>query len=301
MELVKGFIEFLGKEKNYSKHTILSYSNDLEHFSNFVLQELKSDPLTIDSKEIRFYIVSLKKLDFSARSINRKIACLKSFFKYLLLIDARSTNPTTAIRSQKVPKTLPTFYSNKEMDEILDLKNFPDTWEGHRDRLIILILFSTGIRKSELINLKYSNIDLSRKQIQIIGKGNKIRYVFLTNELIKDINTYRTMIPDDINVNTDYLLLTNKGNKLYPKFVYKVTNSYLSYVSKGRKRNPHSLRHSYATELMNEEVEINSIKESLGHSSLSSTEIYTHNSKSRLVNEYLTYHPRGGDAKRKKI
>lgn len=295
--MIKEFLIYLEKEKNYSKHTRTSYKNDLSYYFDFLDQEIQTTFKKVKVDELRFFIVFLKKNKLSNSTINRKIATLKSFYKFLHQIEILKNNPAKTLKSLKIPKRLPDFYTNKEIESIFNSFEFKNDFKGTRDKLILLILFSTGVRQSELINIKNTDIHIIEKQIKVLGKGGKERYVFLTNELITLINKY-LIYREELNFDENkHFLTTDKGNKMYPKFVYKVVNYYLSYISKGRKASPHTLRHSYATELMNKEVEINSIKKTMGHSSLTSTEVYTHNSKERLIKQYQTYHPRGGNKK----
>ncbi|MGB0871057.1 MAG: tyrosine-type recombinase/integrase [Flavobacteriales bacterium] len=293
---IQAFQDYLRIERNMSLHTIDSYTYDLNQCEQFLINELHTDFETVKFKDLRYWVVYLSKQQYSATSINRKIASVKSLFKFLIQIEYIETNPTSALKSLKTPKHLPDFYSNDELETLFKNESmFEGTDEGLRDQLLIIMLFSTGIRQSELINMRWGDIDFSRKQIKILGKRQKERFVYLTEELCKLLEVYKQGVFGENSTHESLVFLTNKYNKLYPKFVYRKVNYYLSFISNGRKKSPHVLRHSFATELMNNDVEINSIKEVLGHSNLSSTEIYTHNSKDRMIKEYKSYHPRGGN------
>lgn len=294
--MIKAFEKYLSLEKNMSSHTLLSYSFDINQCENFLKAELNSSFSLANIKELRYWVVFLSKQNYSPRSINRKIASVKSFYKFATQTGLVLNNPATAIKSLKTERKLPEFYSAKELDGLFNREGlFENSFYGRRDHLLLLILFSTGIRQSELINIKVKDVNIDRKQIKVLGKRQKERFVFLTEELGDLLIDYMLELRSEIPAENDYLFLTNKHNKMYPKFVYRKVNSYLSFISKGRQKSPHTLRHSFATELMNNEVEINSIKEVLGHASLSATEVYTHNSKERMIKEYKSYHPRGGN------
>jgi len=296
---IQAFQDYLRIERNMSLHTIESYTYDLNQCEQFLINELQTDFETVKFKDLRYWVVYLSKQHYSATSINRKIASVKSLFKFLIQIEYIETNPTSALKALKTPKHLPDFYSNDELETLFKNESmFEATDEGLRDQLLMIMLFSTGIRQSELINMRWGDIDFSRKQIKILGKRQKERFVYLTEELCKLLEVYKQGVFGENSTHESLVFLTNKYNKLYPKFVYRKVNYYLSFISNGRKKSPHVLRHSFATELMNNDVEINSIKEVLGHSNLSSTEIYTHNSKDRMIKEYKSYHPRGGNKKK---
>ena len=294
--MIEAFQNYLSLEKNMSKHTIESYLYDLNQCSAFLESELEVTFEHAKIKELRYWVVYLSKQNYSPKSINRKIAAVKSFYKFAMQTGIVKHNPSVAIKSLKAEKKLPEFYSANEFEYLFEKEDlFKNDFFGKRDKLILLILFSTGIRQSELINIKVNDVDLVRKQLKVIGKRKKERFVFLTEELSDMLIDYMLELKLVQPPENDLLFLTNKHNKMYPKFVYRKVNYYLSFISKGRQKSPHILRHSFATELMNNEVEINSIKEVLGHASLSATEIYTHNSKERMIKEYKSYHPRGGN------
>ncbi len=293
--MIDAFQNYLSIEKNVSKHTIESYIYDLNQCLHFLESELEVSFCNAKIKELRYWVVFLSKQDYSPRSINRKIAALKSFYKFAMQTNLVNNNPSIAIKSLKTEKKLPEFYSANEFEHLFKKEGvFNSDFLGRRDQLILLTLFSTGIRQSELINIKVNDVDLIRKQIKVLGKRNKERFVYVTEEMRDLLINYMLEMKQVHPFENTLLFLTDKQNKMYPKFVYRKVNYYLSFISKGRQKSPHVLRHSFATELMNNEVEINSIKEVLGHASLSATEIYTHNSKERMIKEYKSYHPRGG-------
>ena len=293
--MIDSFLEFLQVEKNYSKHTLKAYQVDLEQCQQFLEFELdQKDLAKADHESLRYWIVSLSKQDLNPKSINRKIASLKSYFKFLMLIEEIDQNPAEGLKSLKTGKRLAEFYSNKEIDEVFqsfDLSS--EKFHVHRDFLLLYILYVTGIRRDELINLRLEHLNLESQTLTVLGKGGKWRTVYLPEEGLLYCSNYLKIRKNSITSNSDYLFLTNNHKKLYPKFVYRKVNSYFSTVSKGRKKSPHVLRHSFATALMNNEVELNTIKEVLGHSSLSSTAVYTHNTKARMIKAYQSHHPRG--------
>lgn len=294
--MIQAFKKYLELEKNMSSHTLLSYMYDINQCDQFLRVELETDFSKATTKALRYWVVFLSKQKYSSRSINRKVAAIKSFYKFANQTGIINNNPSTAIKSLKTERKLPEFYSAKELDHLFSAEGiFENTFFGRRDRLMLLVLFSTGIRQSELINIKVCDVFLERKQIKVLGKRQKERFVFITEEMGDLLIDYMLELESQNGLKNDHLFLTNKHNKMYPKFVYRKVNSYLSFISKGRQKSPHTLRHSFATELMNNEVEINSIKKVLGHASLSATEIYTHNSKERMIKEYKSYHPRGGN------
>ncbi|MGB0427951.1 MAG: tyrosine-type recombinase/integrase [Flavobacteriales bacterium] len=293
--MIASFLEFLQVEKNYSEHTRKAYQADLEQCRQFLEFELDQNQLEkTDHKSLRYWVVALSKQNLHPKSINRKIASLKSYFNFLMLIEEIDQNPAEGLKSLKTPKRLAEFYNNTEIDEVLqsfDLSS--EEFHVHRDFLLLYILCVTGIRRSELINLRLEHLDLANQSLDVLGKGGKWRKVYLPDEGLVYISNYLKIRKKNMSLDCNYLFLTNNYKKLYPKFVYRKVNDYFSNVSKGRKKSPHVLRHSLATALMNNTVGLNTIKDVLGHSSLSSTAIYTHNTKVRMTKAYQSHHPRG--------
>ncbi len=288
------FENYLEKEKNYSKNTVLAYCNDIVVFQKFIQIEFNNDLIeSINYTEVRSWIVSLVDEKIANVSINRKVSSLKSFYKFLLKIKAIDVSPLLKHKSLKIPKTLQIPFSEREMGSALDNVNFTNDFDGIRDRLLIEMLYTTGIRRTELIHLETANTDFLNNQIKVLGKRNKERIIPLLPMVTQNIKKY-LIEKAAIKIDSDlkYLLVTNKGLKLSETFVYRKINLYLSTVSEKVKTSPHILRHSYATHLLNNGADLNSVKELLGHSSLASTQIYTHNSLAELKKVYRNAHPR---------
>jgi integrase/recombinase XerC len=288
------FLNYLSYQKRYSANTVISYQNDLSNFFDFAFSEYKIEEINqITSSIVRTWLASLKEKKYSSKSINRKISSLKAFFKYQLRLKTISTNPVSAISSLKVNKRVPSFVAEKDLNVLLDHDFFPDTFEGRTMSLIFAILYQTGIRRSELINLKEGNIDKSAGNIKVIGKGNKERIIPVTNHLLKMIESYISEKQKEFeNLSTDNLLVSKKGLALDPKYIYTVVKNNLAKVPGSQRKSPHVLRHSFATHLTNNGAEINAVKELLGHSSLASTQIYTHTTIERLKEVHKQAHPK---------
>ncbi|MFO7655692.1 MAG: tyrosine-type recombinase/integrase [Bacteroidales bacterium] len=287
------FLQYLKNQKRYSSHTLRAYSDDLGQYFDFINHQTQNcDFLAAGHKLIRQWIAHLMDNSFSARSVRRKISALQSFYKYLLKEGIVKNNPVKRVTIPKTEKRLPAFISAEKMDMLLDHEHFGDDFKGLRNRLILDMFYQTGIRLNELINLKISNTDLDNRQIKVLGKRNKERIIPITTNLEKLINTYnleRDKIDQDGN---PYLFITEKGQKLYPRLVYRVVTSGLGIVTTSDKKNPHILRHTFATQMLNAGADLNAIKEILGHSNLSATEIYTHNTFKKLKSIYKQAHPR---------
>jgi integrase/recombinase XerC len=288
------FLNYLSFQKRYSPNTITSYQNDLSGFFDFAFSEYKIVEINeITASVIRTWLASLKEKKYSSKSINRKISSLKAFFKYQLRLKRISTNPVSAISSLKVNKRVPSFVAEKDLNILLDHDFFPDTFEGRTRSLIFEILYQTGVRRSELINLKEKDIDKSAGNIKVMGKGNKERIIPVTNHLLKMIESYVSEKQKQFeNLTTNNLLVSKKGLALDPKYVYTVVKNNLAKVSGSQRKSPHVLRHSFATHLTNNGAEINAVKELLGHSSLASTQIYTHTTIERLKEVHKQAHPK---------
>lgn len=296
--IVQPFLDYLKFEKRYSPHTLLAYEEDLQQFFTYLAEQFNMpDPslAEISASFIRSWLASLKEQKNSARTINRKISSLKSFFKYQLRTGRLEQSPMTTIISPKMPKRLPVYVEQKDTDALFQYVAFPDTWQGRTDHLILAIFYNTGMRLSELVNLKESQVNGAANAIKVLGKGNKERVIPVSPVLIKDINDYVAQksamleLPDRI-----YLLVNDKGRKLYAKYVYHAVKKYLSVVTTIDKKSPHVLRHTFATHLTNNGADLNAVKELLGHSSLAATQIYTHNTIEKLKDIYKKAHPKGG-------
>jgi len=289
---INSFLEYLILEKKYSKHTIIAYKNDLNSFKMFCDKEYNNQNITtINYVQIRNWIVNLVNYNISNRSINRKISALKSFYKFLQKINQITTSPLAKHQALKISKKIQVPFSEKEMQNALNLSTNEINFEAIRNKLIIELLYATGIRKSELITIKINDIDFANETVKVIGKRNKERYIPLLKSVQKSIKNYLKN-REEMNTNTPFLFLTHKGRKIYNTLVYRVINNYFSAVSSKVKKSPHIIRHSFATHLLNKGADLNSVKELLGHSSLASTQVYTHNSLGKLKKIYNQAHPR---------
>ena len=289
------FLDYLAFQKRYSQHTIVSYMNDLSAFFSF-LNEQFGETALIDIKTtfIRSWLAELKQGGMESKSINRKISTLKSFFKYQLRQQTVSASPMTGIISPKVSKRLPQFVEKMDMKTLLTHVEFPDTWQGKTDKLILQLFYNTGIRQAELIGLKEIDISKNNSSIKVLGKGNKERIIPVSNELMQQMQEYMDEKVRIFEVcDKTFLLIASSGKKLYPRFAYNTVNKYLSLVTTIDKKSPHILRHSFATHLMNSGADLNAVKELLGHSSLAATQIYTHNTIDKLKDIHKMAHPKG--------
>ncbi|MRI00410.1 tyrosine-type recombinase/integrase [Kriegella sp. EG-1] len=291
---IQAFVDYLLHEKNYSIHTVNAYQKDIEIFANFCKTEYAIEDIDcINYSIVRSWVVALVDDDVSNRSINRKTASLKSYFKFLQRIGLIEANPLSKHKALKTPKKIEVPFSEDEMTHVLSQMVFEESFEGVRDNLIIELLYATGMRRAELVNLKVSNVDLNNRMVKVLGKRNKERLIPLLPKTIVLFNKYLKE-RESLEIINDhpYIFLSNSGNKVYGTLVYRVINYYLSKVSSKVKRSPHILRHTFATHLLNKGADLNSVKELLGHSSLASTQIYTHNSISELKKIHAMSHPR---------
>ncbi len=291
---IQHFIDYLKFEKRYSAHTVRSYHDDLLQFHQFLLLQFGGVSLNeISSPFIRSWLASLKDKDITSKSINRKISSLKSFFKYLLRTGILVQTPMTNIISPKIGKRLPAFVDQKDIKTLLSAVEFPDDWQGGTDKLLLAVFYNTGMRLSELINLRENQIDFGNCSIKVIGKGNKERIIPISPRLSKQIKEYINDKRKELEqFDKMYLLVNGKGKKLYPKYAYLAVKKYLSEITTIDKKSPHVLRHSFATHLANNGADLNSVKELLGHSSLAATQIYTHNTIEKLKDIYKKAHPK---------
>ncbi|MGL1887983.1 MAG: tyrosine-type recombinase/integrase [Reichenbachiella sp.] len=290
--MIKPFIKYLLVEKRYSKHTVSSYEIDLLQFqSHLTLQDLLGIEKAT-SPMLRGWIVSLIEDGISSRSVNRKIASLRSFYKFLQKRELVVENPSLVLKSLKTPRLLPEFVQKNEMDELLDKVEFREGFSGLRDKLIIDLLYGTGIRLSELINLKTSDFNSYNQTIKVLGKRNKERIIPLTNDNINQIAAYLREREGQLDAQVPYLILTDVGRQCYPMMVYRVVKKYLTFISKIYKKSPHVLRHSFATHLLDNGADLNAVKDLLGHASLAATQVYTHNSLEKLKSTFDQAHPK---------
>ena len=286
------FIKYLKFEKRLSDHTILSYDNDLKQFESFFkTYSTNKEIKTTDKRAIRSWIVELSLKNLSPKSINRKIATLRSFFKFLIKREVIEINPTTNITSLKTDQKIPNFLKEKDINFLFDNLILEKNFNGERDMLILELLYGTGIRISELINLKTRNINIPKKEMKIMGKRKKERIIPLHQQIISQIKKYLDK-KNEIKSTHEFLLCTNKGKKLYPMLIYRIVKKHLSSLINSKKYNPHLLRHTFATHILNKGGDLNSIKDLLGHESLAATQIYTHNSIEKLKETFKASHPR---------
>ncbi|HEY8387099.1 MAG TPA: tyrosine-type recombinase/integrase [Parasegetibacter sp.] len=291
---IQAFLQYIRFEKRYSAHTVRSYSDDLSAFSLFLQNTYgKVEAGEIRSAMVRTWLASLKEGGQSARSIVRRISTLKSFFKYLLRSGEVKQTPMTGIVSPRVSKRLPAFVEEKAINTLLSHDFFGDDWQGRTEYLIVQLLYHTGMRRSELINLREDQLDTGNTQLKILGKGNKERIIPLSAELMKRLTEYSKGKREEFEApDTEVLLVNKKGKKLSQHAVYDAVRRNLSLVTTMEKKSPHVLRHTFATHLANNGAELNAIKELLGHSSLASTQIYTHNSIEKLKDIHSKTHPK---------
>jgi integrase/recombinase XerC len=292
--MVDTFLRYIEHEKRFSKHTVTSYAIDLTQFSLFIEAKFNiTTPKEADYNMIRAWMISLIENAIEPRSVNRKIASLKSYYKFLLRQGAISKTPTLQIKSPKVKKRLPVFIEEANMSNLLNDLKFPETFAGMRDKMILELLYGTGMRLSELIEIKDKNLNTFDSTLKVTGKGNKERIIPIHQKLEETIKVYNKLKNDTfLSLKDEYFILTDKGTKSYPVFIQRIVKQYLTMVSTSEKKSPHVLRHTFATHLLNKGADLNAIKELMGHSSLSATQVYTHNSMEKLKNIFKQAHPK---------
>jgi integrase/recombinase XerC len=290
----QAFKDYLQLEKKYSPHTVTAYLKDLQGFQKFASDEFQYAEIThVNYAIVRSWIVSLVDSGISNRTVNRKISSLKTYYKFLLKTGQIKENPLAKHKALKTSKKIQVPFSENEIGSVMELLATENDFEGLRDRLIVELFYSTGIRRAELINVKLSDVSFAQKTIKVLGKRNKERIIPLLPTVLTTINEYLPFRNQLQNIeDSDYLFLTQKGVKIYENLVYRIINSYFSKTSEKVKKSPHILRHSFATHLLNEGADINAVKELLGHSSLASTQVYTQNSIAKLKEVYKSSHPR---------
>lgn len=290
--MIDKFLEYLQHEKKYSIHTIDSYQRDLKQFDVF-LTEFDTKSQNANFEQIRDWVISLVNDGNSPATVNRKIASAKSFFKFLHLHKFIAKNPTMKLRALKDKKRLPVFVPEEDMHTLLDRINFDYNFSAIRDKLVLELLYGTGIRLSELIELTTNNIMFSQQQIKVLGKGGKERIVPLHKSLVTLMEDYKKSKKDEgfENICPNFIV-TDNNDKCYPMFIYRLVKKYLEVVTSIEKKSPHVLRHSFATHLLNKGADLNAIKELLGHSNLNATQVYTHNSIENLKSIFNQAHPK---------
>lgn len=293
---ISSFVNYLTFEKRYSPHTVEAYSRDISFFLDYITAQYEiEDPGLVEKIHIRSWMAYMMESKIAPRSINRKLSVIRTFYKFFQKSGVIAINPTLGIGALKTPKRLPVFLKEEETVNMLNLDFSEKGFEGQRDALILSVLYNCGLRRQELINLKEKDIDFSAGYLKVLGKGNKERIIPVSQELLVQFSRY-IFVKKEENIYSvsDYLFISKKGTKLYPKFVYNIVHKYLSMITTIDKRSPHVLRHTFATHLSNNGADLNAIKELLGHSGLSATQIYTHNSIERLKEVYKLSHPKSG-------
>jgi integrase/recombinase XerC len=293
MEAIGNFMDYLEFEKRFSVHTLRAYRTDLQQFAQFLRAEEQIEKIDeISSPIIRSWLVKLMEEGIDPRSVNRKITALKTFFKYAMKSRWISVNPMLKVVSPKIPKKLPVYLEAGKLNFLLDSTEFAADFIGIRDRLILELFYGTGMRRAELLTSTIEDLDLHQKQLKVTGKRNKQRIIPLHSGLLSLFEQYLELRSSK-QTDHSFIFITPDGKQLYPELVYRLVKKQLSKVSTQKKRSPHVLRHSFATEMLNQGADLNAIKEILGHANLSATQVYTHNSIEKLRDVYKKAHPRG--------
>lgn len=290
--MFKDFLDYLSNEKRYSVHTLTSYELDLTQFCAFLEKYYeKLPPAEASFPIIRTWLAELASGEYEAKSIQRKIACLRSFYKFLLRENKIQVNPMLRIKAPKSKKALPVFVEEQKLNDLFNDEFFTEDFSGQRDRVVLELLYGTGIRLSELIGLKESDVSFFDRYIRVLGKGKKERIIPIHDELFALLKRF-VKLKDETGFHSPKIILTDKGEEAYPMFVYRIVRKYLDQITTVDKRSPHVLRHSFATHLLNKGAELSAIKDLLGHSSLAATQVYTHNSLEQLKQVFKQAHPK---------
>lgn len=293
MTIVDKYIDYLRYEKNYSSHTEISYYSDLMQFRDFIESHYPEIELeTVEGDIVRAWIISLMKSKTSARSVNRKLSSLKSFYRYLQKMGQISMSPLKKISGPKAKKPIPSFVNYSDMEKVLDLEAMDNDYESFRDKVILELFYVTGMRRAELIGLTDKDIDLYSGNIRVTGKRNKQRIIPISKNTIMLIDSYIEIRNKTFENQTSAFFVKKDGEAIYPMLIHRVVSNHLKWIPTLAKASPHVLRHSFATGMLNNGADINAVKELLGHSSLASTEIYTHTSFDELKKIYNKAHPR---------
>jgi integrase/recombinase XerC len=288
------FLQYIQYEKRFSPHTVTAYKGDLEQFADYLNVTYKINEIQeVNHTFIRSWMVSLMEAGITSRSINRKITTLKTFYKFLMKNGVVTANPMLKVQSPKQSKKLPVFVEESKMEMLFDKVDFGEGFEAFRDKLLMELFYATGMRLAELVNLKEQDIDLNGCTVKVLGKRNKERIVPFTNKMKQLFQEYLAEKRKEAFKNKSAILfVTTEGKNIYPKLAYRIVNKYLSQVTTLDKKSPHVLRHTFATHMLNNGADINSIKEILGHANLSATQVYTHNTIEKLKTVYKQAHPR---------
>ena len=289
---LESFLNFLRYEKRYSQHTIISYQNDLEQFAAYIDKTFETQQASeVSHFYIRSWMAQLSDNGIQPRSINRKLSALKSFYKFLMKRGEAEKNPTLKIVSPKTSKRLPAYVEQDKMENLFAGIEFAADFAGMRDRIMLELLYSTGMRRAELMNLRQADIDFGHRYLKVLGKGNKERLIPFDRKLQDNLQAYLKEA-GHLYPHCEWLLINDKGEKMSPEAIYRTVKKYLSMVTTLDKRSPHVLRHSFATHLSNNGADLNAIKELLGHSSLAATQVYTHNNIEKLKDIFKQSHPK---------
>ncbi|HET9825803.1 MAG TPA: tyrosine-type recombinase/integrase [Chitinophagaceae bacterium] len=291
---IQSFVDYLKFQKRYSPYTVRAYQDDLLQFFDYVELQFGKLPLhEINHNYIRSWLAAMKERDTSTKTINRKISCLKSFFKYLVKNETLEQTPMGKVISPKIGKRLPDFIRVEDSDKLIESFNQTEDWRSLNTKMLITIFYNTGMRLSELVNLREEQIDFRKRQIKVLGKGNKERIIPVSPEVVAGIKNYIEAKRKEFETKEPVLLVTERGKKMYSKYAYLIVKSFLgSEVQTLQKKSPHVLRHSFATHLSNNGADLNAIKDLLGHSSLAATQVYTHNTIEKLKDVYRKAHPK---------
>lgn len=293
--MVESFINYLEYEKRASPHTVLAYRKDLEQFAEFCETAFEKEDISFaEHSEIRAWVIELVDSKLSPTSINRKIATLRSFYKFLLRSGEISKEPTYKIKALKTPKRLPEFVQEEAIDKILEEINYPIDFEGQRDRMVMDFLYLTGVRLSELTQLQWKDLDLAQQQVKVFGKRKKERIIPIISRLQENIISYKKVFEETFpnTKESDYFIVTKEKEQAYPMMIYRIVRHYLDLFAQTTKRSPHLLRHTFATHLLNKGADLNAVKDLLGHANLAATQVYTHNSMEKLKAVYNQAHPK---------
>ncbi len=292
--MIDSFLRYIEFEKRYSPKTVISYQTDLLQFQDYLKTTYEiADLAAANFGIIRSWIVSLVDTGLTSKSINRKIASLRSFYKFLLRKGSITKDPTLKIKAPKIKKSLPVFVEEQNLTKLLDQIEYPQTFSGQRDKIVLEILYGTGIRLSELIGMEEKDLNLNSQTVRVLGKGNKERIIPLNKSLILEVNNYVQLKKSTFGVqNIEKLITTDAGEPAYPMLIYRIVKKYLPLVTSVEKKSPHTLRHSFATHLLDKGADLNAIKELLGHANLAATQVYTHNSLDKLKSIFKQAHPK---------
>mgnify|MGYP005748030465 FL=1 len=293
--MIDSFINYLEFEKRSSAHTVLAYRKDLEQASEFVQNSFELNDLeSCTHAELRAWIIDLVEQGLSATTVNRKLATLRSYYKFLMRSQVISKDPTYKLKSLKTPKKLPEFVQEDSISSVLEEDVYADTFEGQRDKMIMEFLYLTGVRLSELIGLKWKDLNLIDDQVKVLGKRQKERIIPITKSLKQNIISYQKVFEERFSKieGNAYFIMSNKGEQSYPMMIYRTVRQYLDLFAQNSRRSPHLLRHTFATHLLNKGADLNAVKDLLGHANLAATQVYTHNTMEKLKAVFEQAHPK---------